>query len=103
MFAGVSVLLTNRRVLRANLFVEGMLIGAVTGVVIAALRFFLDTADIWRPRLFAKIDSVGEILLICAVMILFAIILARVVKFDPQVCGSGIPQIEGMARTNNHV
>ena len=96
MFAGVSVLLTNRRVLRANLFVEGMLIGAVTGVVIAALRFFLDTADIWRPRLFAKIDSVGEILLICAVMILFAIILARVVKFDPQVCGSGIPQIEGM-------
>lgn len=102
MFAGVGILLTNRKLLRVKLFGEGILIGALTGVVIAAFRFFLDTADIWRPRLFAKIDSVGEILLICAVMVLFAMILTRAVKFDSQVCGSGIPQIEGMlqGRTN---
>ena len=68
----------------------------LTGVVIAALRFLLDTADIWRPRLFAHVDSVGRVLLVCAIMALLAIILARVVKFDPQVGGSGIPQIEGM-------
>lgn len=102
MFAGVSVLLTNRRILRANLFGEGILIGAATGVVIAALRFFLDTADIWRPRIFAHVDSIGRIIIACGVMILFAMILARAVKIDPQVCGSGVPQIKGMlqGRTN---
>ena len=89
-------MLTNRRILRAKLFCEGILIGMLTGVVIAALRFLLDTADIWRPRLFAHVDSVGRVLLVCAIMALLAIILARVVKFDPQVGGSGIPQIEGM-------
>ena len=89
-------MLTNRRILRAKLFGEGFLIGMTTGVVIAALRFLLDTADIWRPRLFAHVDSVGRVLLVCALMALLAIILARVLKFDPQVGGSGIPQIEGM-------
>lgn len=96
MFAGVGILLTNRRLLRANLFGKGILIGAVTGVVVAALRFLLDTADIWRPIIFAHVNSVGRILLICALMALFAKILACAVKFDSQVCGSGIPQIKGM-------
>ena len=96
MFAEVSGLLTDRRVLRANLFGEGLLIGAVTGVVIAVLRFLLDTADIWRPRIFAQVDSVGRVLIVCAAMVLFAIILARAVKFDSQVCGSGVPQIKGI-------
>lgn len=96
MFAGVKVLLTNRRLLRVRLFVAGILVGTLTGVIVAIFRFLLDTADVWRPRIFAQVDSIGKFLLMCGVMILFAVILSRMVKFDSQICGSGIPQIKGM-------
>ena len=96
MFAEVEVLLTKRRLLHVRLFGEGILVGAVTGVIVAALRFLLDTADVWRPIVFAQVDSIGKFLLACSVMILFAVILARTVKFDKQVCGSGVPQVKGI-------
>ena len=89
-------MLTKRRLLRVQLFGEGILVGALTGVIVAALRFLLDTADIWRPVVFAHVDSIGKFLLACGVMILLAAILARLVNFDGQICGSGVPQIKGI-------
>lgn len=77
-----------------RLFFEGALVGIFTGVVVAALRFLLDEADIYRPIIFAHVDSLGKILLAAGVMILIAAILARANKFDSQVAGSGIPQIK---------
>ncbi len=85
---------TTRRLLRVRLFFEGALVGIFTGVVVAALRFLLDEADIYRPIIFAHVDSLGKILLAAGVMILIAAILARAIKFDAQVAGSGIPQIK---------
>lgn len=99
MFAGVEVLLTKRRLLRVRLFGEGILVGTVTGIVVAALRFLLDMADIWRPIVFAHVDSIGKFLLACVVMILLAAILARAVTFDGQVKGSGVPQIKGILQS----
>ena len=89
-------MLTKRRLLRVRLFGEGFFVGAVTGVIIAALRFLLDTADVWRPIIFAQVDSIGKVLLTCFVMILFAVILSQAVKFDAQICGSGVPQVKGI-------
>lgn len=89
-------MLTNRRLLRVRLFFEGIFVGIVTGVIIAAFRFLLDEADIFRPIIFAQVNSVGKFLFACGVMILLAIILARAIKFDSQISGSGIPQIKGM-------
>ena len=60
----------------------------------AVFRFLLDEADIYRPIIFAHVDSLGKILLAAGVMILIAAILARAIKFDAQVGGSGIPQIK---------
>lgn len=77
-----------------RLFFEGALVGIFTGVVVAALRFLLDEADIYRPIIFAHVDSLGKILLAAGLMILIAAILARAIKFDAQVGGSGIPQIK---------
>ena len=77
-----------------RLFFEGALVGIFTGVVVAALRFLLDEVDIYRPIIFAHVDSLGKILLAAGVMILIAAILARAIKFDAQVAGSGIPQIK---------
>lgn len=79
-----------------RLFFEGALVGIFTGVVVAALRFLLDEADIYRPIIFAHVDSLGKILLAACVMILLAAILSRAIKFDAQVAGSGVPQIKGI-------
>ena len=88
--------MTNRRLLRVRLFFEGVIVGIFTGVVVAALRFLLDEADIYRPIIFSWIDSFGKIFLAVAVMILIATFLAKAVKFDSQVAGSGVPQIKGI-------
>ena len=79
-----------------RLFFEGAVVGMFTGVVVATLRFLLDEADIYRPIIFARVDSLGKILLTMGVMILFAAILAQAVKFDAQVGGSGVPQLKGI-------
>ena len=90
------MLVSTRRLLRVRLFFEGALVGIFTGAVVAALRFLIDEADIFRPQVFAHVDSLGKIFLMASVMILLAAILARLVKFDAQVAGSGIPQIKGI-------
>ena len=93
---GVEILFSNRRLLRVRLFFEGAVVGIFTGVVVAALRYLLDEADIYRPIIFAHVNSLGKILLAIGVMILFAAILARAIKFDAQVGGSGVPQLKGI-------
>ena len=51
-FVEVSELLSIRRLLRVILFLEGIVVGVVTGAIVAALRFLLDEADIIRPQNF---------------------------------------------------
>ena len=89
-------MLTNRRLLRVRLFFEGALVGIFTGAIVAALRYLLDEADIYRPIIFAHVDSLGKIILAVFVMILIATILAKAIRFDAQVAGSGVPQIKGI-------
>lgn len=79
-----------------RLFFEGALVGLFTGVTIAALRFLLDEADIYRPIVFSRLDSLGKLLFAVGVMIFLAAILSKAVSFDAQVSGSGIPQIKGI-------
>ena len=89
-------MLTNRRLLRVRLFFEGALVGIFTGAIVAALRYLLDEADIYRPIIFAHVDSLGKIILAVFVMILIATILEKAIRFDAQVAGSGVPQIKGI-------
>ena len=90
------MLLSSRQLLRIRLFFEGVLVGAFTGAVVAALRLLLDTADIYRPQIFAQVDSLGKFIVATGVMIFFAAILSKAVKFDSQIGGSGIPQIKSV-------
>lgn len=87
---------STRRLLRVRLFLEGLIVGVFTGAIVAALRFLLDEADIYRPIVFSRVDSLGKVLLTIGVMILLATILAKAVRFDAQVSGSGVPQIKGI-------
>lgn len=65
----------------------------------AAFRFLLDEADIYRPIIFAHLDSLGKLLFAIGVMLLLATILSKAVNFDAQVSGSGIPQIKGILQS----
>lgn len=87
---------STRRLLRVRLFLEGLIVGVFTGAIVATLRFLLDEADIYRPIIFSRVDSLGKVLLTIGVMILLATILARAISFDAQVSGSGVPQIKGI-------
>ena len=82
--------------MRVRLFFEGAIVGIFTGVIVAALRILLDEADIYRPIIFAHVDNFRKILLAVVVMVLIAMILAKAIKFDAQVAGSGIPQLKGI-------
>ena len=93
-----KVLLSIRRLLRIRLFLEGALVGTATGAVVAALRFLLDEADIYRPLIFAQVDSLGKFFVAIGVMILIAAVLSKMIKFDAQVSGSGVPQVKGIVQ-----
>ena len=92
-------MITKRRQFRLRLFVEGGVVGIVTGTIIAAFRFLLDLADIYRPirlmRLQTKIEPLDWLITIAAV-VLTAKFIAKAIENDGQVAGSGVPQIKGI-------
>lgn len=96
-------MLSTRRLLRVKLFIEGAIVGIFTGIIVAALRFFLDEADIYRPIIFAQVNSLGKIFVAIGVMILIAKILSAAIKFDSQVAGSGIPQLKGILQGKTRI
>ena len=89
-------MLSTRRQLHIRLFFEGAIVGVFTGVIVAALRFLLDEADIYRPIVFAQVDSLGKMIFSGGLMIFLAIFLSKTINFDSQVAGSGIPQIKSI-------
>ena len=92
-------LITKRRRLRIRLFVEGLMVGGVTGTIIAAFRFLLDEADVYRPlwldRLSTQTDPLDWIMTI-AVIVLTARFISTAIERDGQIAGSGVPQIKGI-------
>jgi len=84
-----------RRFYRIRLFFEGLTIGIFTGAIVAVLRFVIDAADIFRPQWFQNLTA-EKIILTLIILIGVAIFLARIIAFDKQVAGSGVPQIKGM-------
>lgn len=90
-----DTILANRQMFRVRLFFEGLAVGIFTGAVIALVRLLIDAADVFRPLWFQSF-SVGKFLLTAAALIFVAAFLAKAIKFDGQVAGSGVPQIKGM-------
>lgn len=82
---------------------EGAVIGIFTGAIVAALRFLLDEADIYRPIIFAHVDSLGKVLLAIGVMILIAAILSKIISFVAPVAGSGVPQLKEISQGRTHM
>ena len=75
---------------------EGMMIGGIAGLVIVLYRIVLECAGIWLDRIleFCGKDPIriaGWFL----ILLLLAWLVGRLVKYEPMISGSGIPQLEG--------
>ncbi len=75
---------------------EGLLVGAVGGLIVLLYRIALSYAGDWLHTILSFIKGkpfriVGWFL----VLILLAVIVGKLVKWEPMISGSGIPQVEG--------
>lgn len=83
-----------RQKFRIRLFFEGAAVGILTGIIISALRYAIDLADIYRPLWLKNLSSVADFFVTFAAIIFFAKFLSFAMEFDKQVGGSGVPQIK---------
>lgn len=75
---------------------EGLLVGIIGGLVVLVYRIALSYAGDWLNQILSYIK--GKPLAILgwfAVLALFAVIVGKLVKMEPMISGSGIPQVEG--------
>ena len=75
---------------------EGLLVGAVAGLVVLLYRIVLEHAGQWLQTVLAWAGgNPGRIAGWFTVLVILAYIVAKLVEFEPMISGSGIPQLEG--------
>lgn len=75
---------------------EGILVGGIAGLVVLLYRMCLENAGAWRNAILeyagrSPARMAGWFLLLA----LMAVLTARLLKYEPMISGSGIPQLEG--------
>ena len=92
--------LDRRRKFKYVLIIEGTLIGFITGALISVFRLMLNGADRLRGMLAEHVQSGGapEALLCALVLIVIALIVSWLLGREPDIAGSGIPQVEAELR-----
>ncbi len=74
---------------------EGVVIGLITGALISVFRLMLMGADQLRSRMIGFAGSgVGPAVLAGAVMLAVAVVISVLLGWEPEIAGSGIPQVE---------
>lgn len=79
-----------------TLILEGIAVGSIVGLVIALFRIMIVKADQARQMAvhLVKVKPIYAFAVLL-VLILIACILDKLIRFEPDISGSGIPQIEG--------
>lgn len=82
---------------RLKLVFEGVAVGILTGLLIVLYRFALEKAGILLNDVYKTI-SIRPILILpwIGVLMIIGYIVGLMVKYDPMISGSGIPQVEGV-------
>lgn len=91
--------LTHWRDFQLKLFGEGILIGAVAGLVMVAFRYSLERAEAFRESVYSRMATgeAQEVVLFWFVSLtIIAYVLNRIVLRVPMAAGSGIPQVKGV-------
>ena len=75
---------------------EGLLVGAVSGLIVMLYRIALTFAGQWLNKILGYINGHPlRILGWFVVLLLLAVLVGWLVKWEPMISGSGIPQVEG--------
>ena len=80
------------------LVIEGVLIGVITGALISVFRLMLTWADGMREKMAGMAGSGPVPLIYGAVLIVIIVIIAVLLELEPDIAGSGIPQVEAELR-----
>ena len=82
-----------------RLILEGALIGLITGALISVFRLMLTGADALRDRMVEFAGSgLGPALIIALILIVVTAVITVLLVTEPDIAGSGIPQVEGELR-----
>lgn len=75
---------------------EGLLVGGVSGFIALLYRVALSYAGTWLNQILAYIKGHPVAIVIWfGVLIMLAFLVGKLVKWEPMISGSGIPQVEG--------
>lgn len=79
-----------------KLILEGIAVGSIVGLVIALFRIMIVKADHAR-QIAVHLVKVRQVyaFAVLLLLVLIAWILDKLIRFEPDISGSGIPQIEG--------
>ncbi len=82
---------------RLRLFLEGILTGIFSGLVISLFRYGLTEAEAWRARLYQTLLSTSTLYCVLwfVTLCVIALLLHRLTSYEPMAGGSGIPQVKG--------
>ena len=81
------------------LVAEGVLIGLITGALISVFRLMLIYADRLRDRMTEFAGTGFGAAAVCAlIMICLTVIITLLLNWEPDIAGSGIPQVEAELR-----
>ncbi len=84
-----------------KLLAEGLVIGVITGLLVALFRLALIKADDLRDLLveFARTSSLGAVVA-AVILLVIALLISLILKWEPDCSGSGIPQVKSELEGN---
>ena len=80
---------------RNRLIWMGLVIGAVSGLTAVAYRLALQGLESFRNRVIAGLQDPWHIFVYFAVLLILGVVVCLLVRSEPLIKGSGIPQVEG--------
>lgn len=96
MVKSIADTIKNAKLLPIRLILGGLLVGIVSGFIVMLYRLALKYADYFLGVIVAFISgSIIKVMGWIAILMIIAVIVAKLIKFEPMISGSGIPQIEG--------
>lgn len=82
---------------RLKLVFEGIIIGAATGVLILIYRLALEKARELSLQIYSVLSDAPQFIPVWIIaLISIGWLIGRLLKFEPMIGGSGIPQVEGI-------
>lgn len=82
---------------KLKVFFEGIIIGLFSGLIIVGFRYSLELAESFRESIYHSINlNSFKIFFLILGLVLIAFLLNKLIKYEPLVGGSGIPQVKGV-------